>query len=478
MNAGTSLGSRPGVPFLPGLRYSADLLRRLSTAWRLIGEHSHAGAVGSRPGAEKVASSTDQFLLSGKIALYSTADGIGKAESSRAMPFFSHLAIHLTWPRILAEKLAPSGVHRPPTAKGKPHAGCNLIYDMGQRSGVLSGLSQLRVQNLMTEEITCRLTFSNPTEKPLFIQVILLDELIPATMNYSEMVQQMPLLSDELFSAAQLSSDLMNYPRYPAQRSGRFTSRMDATSFDDDSLASLRAVLFAHGLQNVVLPTCCSVYVLPPNGGYAVYSVTFTPGAFHNGTDDATNLPRSDNSILLVRNNLTSLETVLLRTVTQTASLTLRGGLLDSDMEAPQPHEQTDGRAFIVSGGVPTKFPTALGSPYDAEAGFNPSLGPSTTCSLLTAKGQHSSLDIGRYDLRASTGEILCPLTTPISPTTHEIKGHGMNHSMCRVAVTPLPSQSQFAPHSWPAAVPEGAVPSFEFAFHEGHLSTLCEYMS
>ncbi len=236
---------------------------------------------------------------------------------------------------------------------------------------------------------------------------------------------------------------------------------MDATSFDDDSLVSLRTVLYGHGLQHVVLPTCCSVYVLPPNGGYAVYSITFSPGAFHNESGDGMHgLPKLDNSLLLLRNNLTSLETVLLRTITQTAAIGLRSALLptlDSDVD--------DGVGSVnkktkVSGGVPTSFPTSSGSPYDATANFNPSLSTSPECD--TGTGAAGFVNIARYDLRTANGDVFCPVA--VAPTPG-----GVDLSVCRISVVPPSggSQNELPLRQNPAL--------FEFNFHEGNLKTLCK---
>ena len=217
---------------------------------------------------------------------------------------------------------------------------------------------------------------------------------------------------------------------------------MDATTFDDDALASLRSVLHAHNLQKVVLPDCCPVYVLPPNGGKAVYLLTFKPSAFHNESSVSNQHPKLDNSILILRNNLTALETLILQTVTQTAVVGVRSGLLSTEPLASSQGSEGSERDFA-------SFPTATGLAFDAAASYNTAT-DSTVCENIPLAG---SLDVLRYDLRSESGRTLCPVAV----------ANETNLSLCRVEATPLNT-----------SVPESAL--FSFTFNEAHLKSLCRF--
>uniref|UniRef100_A0A5K3EKN0 TMEM131_like domain-containing protein n=1 Tax=Mesocestoides corti TaxID=53468 RepID=A0A5K3EKN0_MESCO len=411
-----------GIPFVPGLRFSADIFARLRTAWHSLTERIHGATVGT---PQLLSKPTEQCRMSSKLALHASVE---------EAPFFGQLTVQLTWPRLLAPSASPR-VFKPLKTKEAPLHTCQLEFNLGQSGG----LAQLRIQDFATKEVTCLLTFRNPSERPLFIQALLLDDLLPASMDYNEMIRQMPLLSEELFRAAQLPDELLRFPRHPSQRTGRFTLHVDGNTFGEDSLASLRSVLYDHGLQHAVLPTCCSVYVLPPNSGYATYSVTFRPGAFHNGSANSTSndIFTFDHSILLLRNNLTSLEAVLLRAVADTSILELHSGLLSTESFSQSTRvEQT-----LVN------FPTATGSAHDAAANFNPSLS-NPTCKSASLAG---SVDIARYNLRPVSNELLCSTTV----------SNGANLSLCRVSMMPRNKTS-----------PYGA--TLPFVFHEGLLRSLC----
>lgn len=204
-------------------------------------------------------------------------------------------------------------------------------------------------------------------------------------------------------------------------------------------MASLRSLLDYHSLQNVVLPSCCPVYVLPPKGVEVAYLITFTPGAFHNESIGHNLHPKFDTSLLLLRNNLTALETVLLQTVTRTAAIAVRSGLLPTD-SSPHTTEGSE-RSFAT-------FPTATGFAFDAAASFNPLL-VNPACESTPLAG---IVDVARYDLRAESGNALCPVAA----------ASGRNLSLCRVSATLLNN-----------SIPDGAL--FSFTFNEGHLGSLCK---
>ncbi|KAL5104448.1 hypothetical protein TcWFU_004076 [Taenia crassiceps] len=409
-----------GPAFFPGLRFSASLFTQLQNSWRSLTRLIHVATVGIAP---VIAEPTEECKVVERVTIYVT----DKEEPS----FIGHLVANLVWPRILSERV----VDEKAIAKSIPSSSiCQLSFQIGSTEG----LAQLWIQNLVTEVVTCLLTLTNPTEKPLFIQPILLDDLLPANMNYTEMVEQMPSLSEELFRAAHIPQHLAKFPRHPSQRTGRFTSCKDAPKFDDDSLASFRSVLNYHSLQNVVLPSCCPVYVLSPKGGEVTYSITFTPGAFHNESTGHNFHPKFDTSLLLLRNNLTALETVLLQTVTKTAAVGVRSGLLPTDSSS---HTTVGSERNFAT------FPTATGFAFDAAASFNPLL-VNPACESTPLAG---IVDVAQYDLRAESGNILCPVAA----------ASGRNLSLCRVSATPLNN-----------SIPEGAL--FSFTFNEGHLRSLC----
>ncbi|EUB58190.1 Transmembrane protein [Echinococcus granulosus] len=382
-NHGVTSTPSSGIAFFPGLRFSASLFTQLRNAWRSLTRRIHVATVGVAP---FIAEPTEECKVIGRVAIHS----IDKEPS-----FVGRLVANLIWPRILSERVTYEKANAKSTPSSSP---CHLNFQFGSTEG----LAQLWIQNLVTEVVTCRLTLINPTEKPLIIQPILLDDLLPLNMNYTEMVEQMPSLTAELFSAAHVPQHLAKFPRHPSQRTGRFTSYRDTAKFDDDSLASLRSVLHYHSLQNVVLPTCCPVYVLPPKGGEVTYLITFTPGAFHNESIGYNHHPKFDNSLLLLRNNLTALETVLLQTVTRTAVVGVRSGLLPIDSSS----HTTEGseRSF-------TTFPTATGLAFDAAVSFNPLL-VNPACESTPLAG---IVDVARYDLRSESGNALCPVAAASS---------------------------------------------------------------
>ncbi|KAH9283109.1 Transmembrane protein [Echinococcus granulosus] len=418
-NHGVTSTPSSGIAFFPGLRFSASLFTQLRNAWRSLTRRIHVATVGVAP---FIAEPTEECKVIGRVAIHS----IDKEPS-----FVGRLVANLIWPRILSERVTYEKANAKSTPSSSP---CHLNFQFGSTEG----LAQLWIQNLVTEVVTCRLTLINPTEKPLIIQPILLDDLLPLNMNYTEMVEQMPSLTAELFSAAHVPQHLAKFPRHPSQRTGRFTSYRDTAKFDDDSLASLRSVLHYHSLQNVVLPTCCPVYVLPPKGGEVTYLITFTPGAFHNESIGYNHHPKFDNSLLLLRNNLTALETVLLQTVTRTAVVGVRSGLLPIDSSS----HTTEGseRSF-------TTFPTATGLAFDAAVSFNPLL-VNPACESTPLAG---IVDVARYDLRSESGNALCPVAAASE----------RNLSLCRVSATLLNN-----------SIPDGAL--FSFTFNEGHLRSLC----
>lgn len=61
-------------------------------------------------------------------------------------------------------------------------------------------------------------------------------------------------------------------------------------------------------------------------------------------------------------------------------------------------------------------------------------------------------MDVARYDLRAESGNALCPVAA----------ASGRNLSLCRVSATLLNN-----------SIPDGAL--FSFTFNEGHLGSLCK---
>uniref|UniRef100_A0A158R809 TMEM131_like domain-containing protein n=1 Tax=Taenia asiatica TaxID=60517 RepID=A0A158R809_TAEAS len=419
-NRGVMSTPSSGIAFFPGLRFSASLFTQMQNSWRSLTRHIHVATVGTAP---FIAEPTEECKVVERVAIRAT----DKEETS----FIGNVVANLIWPRILSERVRDEKTNAKSTP---PSSICHLSFQFGSTEG----LTQLWMQSLVTEVVACQLTLINPTEKPLFIQPILLDDLLPVNMDYTEMVEQMPSLSEELFRAAHVPKHLAKFPRHPSQRTGRFTSFKGRAKFDNDSLASLRSVLDCHSLQNVVLPSCCPVYVLPPKGGEVTYSISFTPGAFHNESIGHNLHPKFDTSILLLRNNLTALETVLLQTVTKTAAVGVRSGLLPTDSSSHTTEESE--RSFAT-------FPTATGFAFDAAASFNPLL-VNPACESTPLAG---IVDVARYDLRAESGNALCPVAA----------ANGRNLSLCRVSATVLNN-----------SIPEGAL--FSFTFNEGHLRSLC----
>lgn len=183
-----------GPAFFSGLRFSASLFTQLQNSWRSLTRHIHVATVGTAP---FIAEPTEECKVAERVTIHVT----GKESS-----FVGHLVANLVWPRILSERVRDERA----SAKSTPFSPiCQLNFQFGSTEG----LTQLWIQNLVTEVVTCRLTLINPTEKPLFIQPILLDDLLPVNMNYTEMAEQMPLVSEELFRAAHVPQHLAKFPR-------------------------------------------------------------------------------------------------------------------------------------------------------------------------------------------------------------------------------------------------------------------------
>lgn len=184
--------SPSGISFPSGLRFSANILTQLLDAWHSLIHHVHYATLDVTPSnIEPIQKCEVAERLAFKLL-----------KADKALPFASRLIANLVWPRILAEKV--------PGQKFKPLSSvCHLNFHFGRTEG----LSLLRIQNLVTEPVTCRLTLVNPTDKPLFIQPILLDDLLPPSMNYTEMVEQMPILSEELLRAAHAPLHTVKFPR-------------------------------------------------------------------------------------------------------------------------------------------------------------------------------------------------------------------------------------------------------------------------
>ncbi|VDD74040.1 unnamed protein product [Mesocestoides corti] len=392
-----------GIPFVPGLRFSADIFARLRTAWHSLTERIHGATVGT---PQLLSKPTEQCRMSSKLALHASVE---------EAPFFGQLTVQLTWPRLLAPSASPR-VFKPLKTKEAPLHTCQLEFNLGQSGG----LAQLRIQDFATKEVTCLLTFRNPSERPLFIQALLLDDLLPASMDYNEMIRQMPLLSEELFRAAQLPDELLRIPHNELAAS--------LYMWMGTLLAKIPWRLYA--LFFMTMASSMLFFLL---------AVLFMPGAFHNGSANSTSndIFTFDHSILLLRNNLTSLEAVLLRAVADTSILELHSGLLSTESFSQSTRvEQT-----LVN------FPTATGSAHDAAANFNPSLS-NPTCKSASLAG---SVDIARYNLRPVSNELLCSTTV----------SNGANLSLCRVSMMPRNKTS-----------PYGA--TLPFVFHEGLLRSLC----
>lgn len=167
------------------------------------------------------------------------------------------------------------------------------------------------------------------------------------------------------------------------------------------------------------MPSCCPLYVLPPNGGQATYLMTYKPEAF-NSAGSPSDHPM-DHSILLIRNNLTAFEPVLLKAVTRIASVSFVKGLYVKE----------------------SAFPTATGSPADAVVNFvsAPTIKRSSKDSTGESIYTMASEPFARFDLRS---DVFC--------------AESMS-SICR-----LRSLST-----------DNSMSSLAFEFHEGHLRALCE---
>ncbi|VDL22243.1 unnamed protein product [Hymenolepis diminuta] len=390
------------IDFFPGLRFSINLYFQLQNAWHSLFNHIHAATIGA---VFVSAESLEQCKVPSHSAIHPSKE--------EEIPAAGNVASDIVWPSILSDHLS---VDQTPF--------CQLDIHFG----TTEGLSQLRIHSSMGEAITCHLTLINPTDNPLLIQPILLDDLLPGSMNYTEMVVQLPILSDELFRVAHVPKHFTKFPHHPSQRTGRFITQFDANKRDVSSECLRLIMQDNNNLQNLVSPTCCPLYTLPPRGELN-YSITFAPGAFHNESTGNFQ-PEIDFSILLLGNNLTILETLLLQTTTQTAAVGIRSELIPSRKVEGSERSQTT-------------FPPAS---FDETVGFNPSLN-NAACESTPLAG---SIDIARYNLLREDGKPLCPVA---------VAQNGANLSLCKVPATFLNSS---------------APDEFFFTFHEARLKSLC----
>nr|CUU98595.1 hypothetical transcript [Hymenolepis microstoma] len=291
------------IDFVPGLRFSINFYSRLQSAWHFLFHHIHTATVGA---VFASAEPLKQCRIPGRCSTYPFNEVEKISATGNVADIF--------WPSILSDHLS---------ADQAPF--CQLSIHFGSTEG----LSRLRIHRGLSEAITCHLTLINPTDSPLLIQPILLDDLLPKSLNYTDIVVQLPIISDELFRAAHVPKHLTKFPHHPSQRAGRFIARFDAKNREGAwSECSHSITHDNNNLQNLISPTCCPLYTLPPKGELN-YSITFTPGAFHN---ESTGKFKSgfDSSLLLLRNNLTALETLLLQTVTPTAAVGVRYEIIHS----------------------------------------------------------------------------------------------------------------------------------------------------
>ncbi|VDM17282.1 unnamed protein product [Hydatigera taeniaeformis] len=216
-----------GIAFFPGLQFSANLFTQMQNAWRSLTRSIHMTTVGTAP---LITKSTEECQVIECVAIRAT----GKEKPS----FVGHLVANLVWPRILSEHVKSEM----PSVRFTPSSICQLNLKFGSTEG----LAQLRIQNLVTEIVTCRLTLINPTERPLIIQPILLDDLLPVNMNYTKMVEEMPLLSEELFRAAHVPQHLTKFPQVSyitpqIASKGRISYNIPLKAFEVGSVATLLA---------------------------------------------------------------------------------------------------------------------------------------------------------------------------------------------------------------------------------------------
>ncbi|VDO00786.1 unnamed protein product [Rodentolepis nana] len=382
------------IDFVPGLRLSVNLYSHFRSAWYFLFRHIPTVTTGV---VFASAEPLEQCRVPGRCSTYPLNKEMISATGNVA---------GIVWPSILSDHLS---------ADQAPF--CQLSIHFGSTED----LSRLQIHRGLSEAITCHLTLINPTDSPLLIQPILLDDLLPKSLNYTDIVVQLPIISDELFRAAHVPKHLTKFPHHPSQRTGRFIARFDAKNRGRVSSECLHSIMQDNNnLQNLISPTCCPLYTLPPRGELN-YSITFTPGAFHN---ESTGKLQSgfDSSLLLLRNNLTALDTLLLQTVTPTAAVGVRYEIIHSR--------------------------TIEGGSFDGTMNFNPSLNSATCESTPLA----DSIDLARYNLLREDGKPLCPIAAAQS---------GANLSLCRVSTTFLNSST-----------PNESV--FTFTFHEAHLKSLC----
>lgn len=188
--------------FSSGLRFSTFLRRRLSETWRNLTEHVTKQTVGVD--FVSVSSYASNCLLQGKVIL------------STPKTFFSNpVSVKLTWPRVLSDKLGVSkgtsnGSSRKKSAN-KP-AACELKFELFEGLPMTSPpISQFSVRNSISEESVCRLTVVNPSDKPLFIQLILLDDFLLA--DAANLSALMTSYSEEFLEAAQFPKNSNFLPK-------------------------------------------------------------------------------------------------------------------------------------------------------------------------------------------------------------------------------------------------------------------------
>uniref|UniRef100_A0A0X3NLI1 Transmembrane protein 131-like N-terminal domain-containing protein n=1 Tax=Schistocephalus solidus TaxID=70667 RepID=A0A0X3NLI1_SCHSO len=375
-----------GTIFVNGLRFSSSLFTELYSAWRTLRMNVlnlTTGAVDSDVAVLPIADpSPDQRSLTyqpDKLEDRSCYLPGRVVFSTHKASFFNQISAELIWPSLLTNRISAGvtstggggtkkthknkfdGVATSTSDGGGGGGGgtstplCELTFDLADRllgrsrrreNLALSALAPSRIaemtlRNLPSQQVVCKFTVSNPSDRPVLLQPLLLDALLPESVEVGEMNSALKTLVPNFLKIINLPFESNHYMSQGATtRNGRFYLHVNSAPVSEASLTALRYLTNLSGLSHVVIPTCCPVFILPPNGGEAVFSISYTLGNFSRsaGTDSSARVVTPlDKSILLLRNNLTSLEPVLIRALTMRASFSLLSSTAPPSMSQAYP---------------------------------------------------------------------------------------------------------------------------------------------
>ncbi|CAL8098428.1 unnamed protein product [Calicophoron daubneyi] len=214
--------------------------------------------------------------------------------------FWGDLSAFLVWPRlVLSRKSSPKKTVSSCILQSESPAGTDLTkpFPFGEHTKVNFP------NTIWTEPVQCDLLITNPSDRPIFIQPIMLDAVYQIRKRHSTANKSDAMLIS-LFEYLGFPTSGDSFSRWADRISGKFTVEVQNPLLNPDPH------WFGNGEWTV--PTCCPIVILPKNG-QATLRITFTSEYFSTISDENA-VPPDDVShgMLFIRNNLTAIEPVWL----------------------------------------------------------------------------------------------------------------------------------------------------------------------